>query len=58
MCLAFQALQDLVHVADPAHPEPEGHHKKSPSDILTAHNLIAFFLTYIKELKNESGLVI
>lgn len=47
-----------MHVADPAHPEAEGHAHKSPSQILHAPNFITFLATYIKELKNESGLVI
>jgi hypothetical protein len=48
----------MTHVPDPAHPEPEGTHKKAPSDILASHGLIAFLIAYLKELKNESGLVI
>lgn len=55
LILSFQTFQELTNTE----PVEEGApHKKAPSDILTSPQLIAFLIQYVKDLKNESGLVI
>jgi len=58
-CLTFQVLTEFANPHEPvAEGVVEAHPKKCPADILTSPTFIAFLLTYLKELKNESGLVI
>lgn len=56
---AFQALSEFTHEEPLAAAEgQEKPAKKCPADILSAPNLITFFATLLKEMKNESGFVI
>jgi hypothetical protein len=55
LILSFQTLLEL---SNPEPVEEGAPHKKSPADILTSPQLIGFLIQYVKDLKNESGLVI
>ncbi len=57
LIISFQILNELQNPAD-YHPEEGAAPRKCPADIANSLQLIGFLVSYLKDLKNESGLVI
>lgn len=51
-------MSELLPLPHEGEPLPEGHVQKDPTNIMTSATFITFLLAYIKDLKNDSGLVI
>jgi hypothetical protein len=60
-CITLQALAKMSHAPHAQGEQPEGEeaaHKKHPGDIIDSPQLVTMLLALMKDLKNESGILV
>ena len=57
-CIVLQALSKMNQGPAPAEGDEAAAQKKTPKDVVDSPNLVTFLLAMMKDLKNESGILI